>query len=185
MYCFYTDNVSFEPGKTVRIYKYEYVPAYEGVKEVRLALYSYTTSDGVTHHIPESQQVWYSSKSGWLEKPDTFTRYTEPTEEESRLAGTIDFGIDMAASAINTSGYYQTARHGLLVDYVREDSIASEAGIHLRDLIYGIDGVLWTDDPRILTKAEARYMQGETVTLMIERNGETIEIQLSRPQAAQ
>ena len=75
---------------------------------------------------------------------------------------------------------FSRSRHaGKYVAAVGDDGWAQRWGLMPKDVIYGADDMLWTDDPFFLNRAFAKICGGETATLKVVRNGREIEIPIS------
>ena len=67
--------------------------------------------------------------------------------------------------------YAHSKYPGWYVTIVNPDSIAEKGGLKVGDVIYGIDDMLWTEEPEMIDIAKAKMYDGATVIYHVIRNG--------------
>ena len=180
----YTARVKIKPGDTVPLTgRTDGFRSDDLIEEVRLAINYYRYIDsGEKVYIPDSQLFWFSTKSGELPRPEHPVKYIQPDEDTTDLADQISYNL--RATTCDLYSYvvkrFSRSRHaGKYVAAVGDDGWAQRWGLMPKDVIYGADDMLWTDDPFFLNRAFAKICGGETATLKVVRNGREIEIPIS------
>ena len=87
------------------------------------------------------------------------------------MAVAFDFGcsfMDIQEGAAERFGF---THGGVYAFDLKEGSVAAEAGLAEGDLIYSVNGVLWTDDAEVVDRAMTRLASGESMTFTVERPG--------------
>ncbi len=162
-----------------KFYIYTETAGYQGGKDithVRAAICKYWLEDGTSIQIPESQLYWFDMKNGY-EARLPVTEYTAPSKEiydkvaEYKLGYSYDelystYSMDVASSP----------EPGLYLYKVEEGSVAERAGLQTNDVIYGMDELVWKDEPNIAVYARSRLLDGQAVTFHLYRNGEQMDI---------
>ena len=154
------------------------------ITEVRLAVnYFRYVGSGEKVYIPDSQLYWYSTKTGAMNRPEKPEDYIQPDEDTMDQAERIS--VKLRATTCDLYSYVvkrfsRSKRPGKYIAGVGENGWADLWGLEAQDVIFGADDMLWADDPFFLNRALAKVYNGETVTLKVVRNGEEIEIPISR-----
>lgn len=149
------------------------------IDEVRCALVWIQFEDGSYTDIPDEQKYWFSSKSGYIEKPDLTANYTGPSHETWEKAYSVRPGFDQVQVSDFLRPWYGTPAAGIYVTRVEPDSIADLCGLHPKDLITEVDGIRWSDDIFTLIRGQAKMADGETVTVKVLRNNEPMELMMA------
>ena len=146
------------------------------IENVRAAISGYYLEDGTYIRIPDSQLYWFDMKNKY-EPRLPVTEYTEPAGKLYDRTAECKFGF----SSMDLFSDYcrdvdSNPEPGLFVNKIEEGSVAERAGLQLHDVIYGIDELLWKDEPNITVYAKSRLLDGQAVTVRICRNGEKMDI---------
>ena len=72
-------------------------------------------------------------------------------------------------------GYHSAGIH---IKGVEDSSAADKAGLQANDLIIAVDGVQYADDACILEKGKEKMLDGNSITVTIERYGQEGTIDL-------
>ena len=146
------------------------------ITEVRCALYSVVFEDGSYIKIPDSQRYWFSSASGYLQKPDVLVNYMNPTQDILDKADQAKLGFSTADASDFLLSWYGAPGIGKYITRVSPDSVADICGLQLKDVIFEADGIRFSDDPYMITRARARIADGETVIFKVYRDGGVVEL---------
>ena len=181
----YTTMFNILPGQTLPLMgRCDAFRTNDIIREVRLAIFYYRyVESGVKVYIPDSQLYWYSTKTGPMERPAAPKDYLQPDVDTTDRADRITYQLratlcDLYSYVVKP--FCRSYRPGKYVAAVGADGWAKAWGLNAQDVIYGADNMLWTDDPFFLNRAFARVYDGGSVTLKVVRNGEEIEIPISR-----
>ena len=166
----YYSNIA--PGKTATFNYTNYVfDSQMPISSIKVAIIRYSLSNGTTVTIPDSQLRWYSSDSGYSKAAVSDVQYKAPASSVFDKSGKFMIGYTYVPMySYICKGFANSDYPGEYVIEVNEDSIAKKAGLLVKDLIYGIDDMLWKDEPNMSSIAKAKMYDGETVTLHIMRN---------------
>lgn len=147
------------------------------VKEIRCAIAFIEFDDGTTLYIPDSQRYWYSTRSkSYLERPEVRENYTGPSAEVREKAKPVGLGMKTVDAGDFTLEWYGSPYAGYFVYGITPDGIAEKSGVQLKDIVFEVDGVRFSDDPRFFITARAKLAGGETVPFKVYRNGEVVEL---------
>lgn len=174
----YTTMINILPGKDGIVYgQNDLFRANDLIKEVRVAICYYRYLTGEKVYVPDSQLFWYSTKTGEMELPEVKEIYAQPDED------TIDksMRITLGATTCNLYKYVvktfcRSKRPGVFLAVLDPNGNAARWGLQTGDVIYGADNLLWEDDPFVLNRALSNIYDGKTMTLLVVRNGEEIEV---------
>ena len=97
--------------------------------------------------------------------------------ENGYVTGKPYMGITVSTVPQSISERYGMSQ-GALVESVDESSCAATAGLQKGDIITGIDGTTIVSSAE-LVEAKKNYSAGDTVTLQVERDGQTLDLQLT------
>ena len=131
---------------------------------------------------------WYSSLTGEIERPEDGTSYTAPDVETTDKADKMTYNLRATMCDLYpyvSKAFCRSYRSGKYVSAVGEGGWAQQWGLKPQDVIYGADDQLWEDDPFFLNRALAKVYDGETVNLMVVRNGEEVEIPIGKEAPAE
>ncbi len=179
----YTSRVSILPGKTVSVAgRNDSFLSDDLITEIRVAICYYRYVESAEKiYIPDSQLYWFSTKYGEMERPAVSFNYVAPDQEILDKAERMKLGAttcDLYSFVCRV--FARSYRPGRYISIVGEDGYCKYWGLEAGDVIYGADGILWTDDPFCFEKALAKAYNGMTVPLMVVRNGEEITINAMR-----
>lgn len=179
----FTQLLTVPSGETVQaVGQNDVYGPLDAITEIRIAVnYFRYIGTGERIYIPDEQLCWYSTLTGPVEQPRITDMYREPEMEILDKAERIHPGMvtcDLYRYVSKT--FARSYRSGEYVCQIQPGSFAEQWGLRPGDVIYGEDGVLWNADPFIMERAIAGIYDGNTVTLMVVRNGEEIEIPISR-----
>ena len=147
------------------------------VKEIRCAIAFIEFEDGTTLNIPDSQRYWYSTRSkSYLERPEVRENYIGPSAEVREKAKPVGLGMKTVSAESFTLEWYGSPYAGYFVYSITPDGIAEKSGVQLKDIIFEVDGVRFSDDPLFFITARAKLAGGETVPFRVYRNGEVAEL---------
>ncbi len=176
-------NWKFSPyaGRQIKAYlvnndNYFYT---DTLKEIRAAVTGLFFDDGTSLIIPDGQRYWFSSLTGYMEKPEVKANYTTPEQEIVDKAGSFELGWNTYAVTHSTMSWYEVTDTGLYVTHVEPGSIAEKYGLQVKDLVYEADGIRYADDPYIIQRAKAKMADGEAVIFKVLRSGESLELKLA------
>lgn len=166
----YYSNIA--PGKTATFnYNNNVFDSQSPVSMIEVAIAGYTLGNGTYVTIPDSQLRWYSSDSGYSMAAVSDAEYNAPSSSVFNKSGKFMIGFTSTPMySYICKGFANSDYPGRFVTEVNEDSIAKKAGLLVKDVIYGIDDMLWKDEPNLVEIAKAKMYDGETVTLHIMRN---------------
>lgn len=178
----YTTMINIQPGGIGTVYgQNEVFRANDMIKEVRLAICYYRYLSGQKVYIPDSQLYWFSTKTGEMEHPEIHENYVQPDEDTFDRAARISLGANTCSLySYVVKEFSRSKRPGVFLSAVGENGNAAAWGLQRGDVIYGVDGRLWTDDPFILNRALCDVYDGKTVRLEVVRNGEEMEVTIAR-----
>ena len=135
--------------------------------KIELAVQGYTTENGSSYVIPESQLHWFSSENGYGDGIMGSFLYEYPPQSVFEKAGSISLGL-------STEAVFPEDRQeitGYLIDAIGAGLISSYE-VQVGDVIYGANDVLIYDDPFAIEKAMAEYVDGKDMALMVKRDDE-------------
>ncbi|MBO7663629.1 MAG: hypothetical protein J6U01_09685 [Clostridia bacterium] len=142
---------------------------------LEMALQQYTTLDGKTFRIPESQLCWFSSRDGYPVTPPSSFRYDYPEASVFRKSYSFSLGVSIEriypemteARGVSKPGYLVTGTHG---------GILAGRDIHAGDLLWAVNGIPIVDDPCAMEKAKAALTDGTDMTLSLIRDQQPLEL---------
>jgi len=172
----YTPQKTITPGATFQA-KESYFWGYVNAKYIKAAVSYYRTSDGTKHYIPESKLAWFVSGDGYISIP--YSSYTVPSKQILDKTNYL-FGLNYGPLRTEDLSYYYKKHAGSWVVSVNADSIAARCGLKTDDVIYSWDGILEIDDPFACEKAKAKIADGNEIKILVERNGETVELSFKK-----
>ncbi len=142
---------------------------------LEVAVQQYTTLDGRTYRIPESQLCWFSSKDGYPEGTVLAFDYDYP--DRSVFQKSYSFGLGLSIDRIypELAARHGLTRSGYLVTAVSGGLLAA-FDVREGDLIWALNGLQIIDDPCALEKAKAALTDGTDMVLSILRDGEEITV---------
>ena len=136
------------------------------------------TEEAVTEETPTEPEAVAAEEKPAEEEPAGEETEETPAEgedeavpEEEEMAVAFDFGcsfMDIQEGAAERFGF---THGGVYAFDLKEGSVAAEAGLAEGDLIYSVNGVLWTDDAEVVDRAMTRLASGESMTFTVERPG--------------
>ena len=150
-----------------------------GIDEIRCALVWIQFEDGSYIDIPDEQKYWFSSKSGYTEKPDITGNDAGLSHETREKAYSLSLGFDQVQVSDFLRPWYGTTDAGMFVTSVEPDSAADRCGLHPKDLITEVDGIRWSEDLYALIRGQAKMADGETVVFKVLRNNEPMELAMA------
>lgn len=140
------------------------------ITEVRCAVTKIEFKDGSVVHIPDSHRYWFSSKTGYLQKPEAAENYIPPEQKILNIAEKFNFGIVSSWIDDFTKPWYGSSVTGEYVVHLDPGSSAEKSGLQLGDVIFEADGIAYADDPLFFERAKAKMAEGGTVVLKVLRN---------------
>lgn len=152
---------------------------YPGYARCEFAVYSYTKEDGTVVFIPDNGLHWFDSKSqSYINDPELKDYNCYPGKEENERAETLDLGYSSKQVKEWLAPHWGFQHGGWFIEEVDEGSIAEKAGLQVHDMIIAIDGVLVADDYYIVEKGKLKLLDGQPITVTVERPGteETIDL---------
>lgn len=175
--------IYFSPNKTIKkgsthLVKESYWFWYTNANKMKVAVTYYRTSDGTKHYIPESKLAWFVSGEDYESVPVSNYQYDEATVKKAASL-TVGFSYLYVYSP-QVVEYYRLKHGGKWIVAITPDSIAEQCGMKAGDLLFRCDGIDLEDDPFAAEKAIAKLSDGEDVVFSVERNGETIDLVLSK-----
>ncbi len=181
----YTTMFNILPGQTLPVMgRTEAFRSDDIIKEVRLAVFYYRyVESGKKVYIPADRLYWFSSKTGEMERPENGQPYEAPDVDTKDRADRITYNLLATMCDLYpyvSKPFCRSYRAGKYLSQVGENGWARAWGLRAQDVIYGADDMLWEEDPFFLDRAFARVYDGEKVTLKVVRNGEEIEMEISK-----
>ena len=171
-------NFLISPGDAVTTSVSDgYQAVFSSVLEV--AVQQYTTQDGKTYRIPESQLCWFSSRDGYADPaPHTF-QYDYPDADLFQKAYTFSLGLRVDRIYPELTDMYQVSKPGYLVRSVQDLSLLADTDLAEGDLIWAINGTPIVDDPCALEKGKAGMTEGKDLILSVLRDDRPLEIRVA------
>ena len=173
----YEFNGRFSSGKT-KMEKLVFSP-YEGVDHMEIALVSVTPAGGSRIDLADNALYWYSTANKkYHEAPAVKAVNCQPDSETAEKGDSFWLGYICSEVTPELAEHYGYSHSGVCVTEVEKGSLAEQAGLREKDLIYAADGILLEADPCAVSKAKAKISEGGSITLAVERPGEngTVEI---------
>ncbi|MCR5296563.1 MAG: Ig-like domain-containing protein [Clostridiales bacterium] len=153
----------------------------KSIAELRCAVSRIFFEDGTVVYIPEGAAYWFSTKTGYLDRPEVTENYTAPSKAVQDISDSYDFGLVTSDVADFARTWYKSSVTGGFVARVEPGSDADKCGFHLKDIVVEADGNVLSEDTFYLEKAYAKIAEGETVLFKVLRNGsDMIEIEGKR-----
>ena len=183
----FTKLVNVKPeGKLVIKNSTDVFDAGNPLGEIRIAIVAYRLADGTKVKIPDSQLYWYSTKTGYGERPVIESIYHMPDELTIEKSDEFLLGIWSVDLYSYISKKYASSKYsGDYLTKIGQGSIAERSGLIVGDVIYGADELWWKDEPYFFEIVKARMFDGATVVLHVMRYGDTVDIPVSRTPAAE
>ena len=120
----------------------------------------------------------FNGLEGGIDDPRTFNAEGhfkalrgESGKEENERANSLDLGDSSKSVREWLAPHWGFQHGGWFVKEVNEGSIAEKAGLQVHDLIIAVDGVLVADDRYIVEKGKLKLLDGQPITVTIERPG--------------
>ena len=109
-----------------------------------------------------------------------------PGQEAVDRAKTLDLGEERKEVMTWLAPHFGYHYGGWYISKVSEGSIAGKAGLQPRDLIVAMDGAMYSDDQFIISKGKLKLLDGQPVTVTVERPGTegTIDLVFEPPAPA-
>jgi len=168
-------SVSYYPT----LLKGEYITNKE-ITEIRCAITWIGFDDESSVEIPESQLCWYSSNTGYLQKPDMRENYTAPAQEIQDKADSFLLGCTYTHVFDYKKSWYGVSETGLYITHVEPGSIAEKCGLQLKDLVVEMDGISYAEERNMDILGLAKVADGETVIFKVLRDGEVVELEVHK-----
>ncbi len=186
----YTTKFNIQPGQTLPLLgRTEAFKSDDIITEVRVAINYYRyVGTGIKVYIPDSQLYWYSTSTGAMPRPEIPQNYVQPDEDTTDLAERISTRLRATTCDLYSyvvKRFSRSKQPGKYIASVSDGGWAKLWGLEAMDVVYGADDLLWKDDPFFLDRVYARVYNGEEVILKVIRNGEEIEIPISKEAAGQ
>ena len=150
----------------------------ENVAEMRYAVAGYQLEDGTYVDIPDSQLYWYSTATGYGERPAVTAVYERPSSDVIQQAGSFMLGYDyLRVYSYVCEGYAGSEKPGEYVVAVEEDSLCRGFGLRSGDVIIGVDEMSWAEEPYATQIGKSRLLEGKTVVFRVMRYGKELELE--------
>ena len=147
------------------------------IEEIRIAIDRIEFDDDTAVNIPDSQKYWFSTVSGYLNRPVVTANYTYPPQEIFDKANTISLGFEHVSVESFTKPWYGVSETGFYVVHVVPGSIAEQCGLQEKDLVFEANGLSYAEDLNFIPYANAKIADGESVIFKVLRDGEVVELE--------
>lgn len=146
-----------------------------------LAVTRYHTKDGDTIYIPENEQVWYGSNGEVTSViyENNLTPTPELTNDIEETGDSFDLGIRFKYIANFFAEVANIPVGGCYVDYISDDTMASESSLKEGDIVVKI-GDVWTFDEESVLVAKGLMRADEPTPVLYYRRGELKETEFVR-----
>ena len=193
---YFSEVVYMPPGESDRInvsisyYDNDTYPVAKSIPAVsaRFAIRGYhIVGHENNFFLPDSQLIWYNSKDKKAAMPVFHDNVVSPDDETIELAGQpCDLlGVDYRpVYSSHARSYLNSNYSGIYVIKLTPGGIAEKCGLQLKDVIYKINDIRWSDDFWMLARSLAKWNDGEALTLYVSRNGKLVELQIDPPGTA-
>ena len=145
----------------------------DDIAEIRMAV-TYIQFAIQYVRIPDNQKYWFSSVSGYMQKPEI--KPNRPLQDVPEDYGSTYLGFDRAEIGDFLQDWYGSASPGFYVTHIDQNSIAMKCGLWLRDVIIEIDGVRFTDDFGIIEEGKTKVENGQRVSFKVLRNNKIVDL---------
>ena len=153
---------------------------FNGSSWIEIAVYRYGKENGTTVCIPENGFHWFSSKTqSYINAPEMMNINCYPGQETMDRAELLNPGF-VSEHAVEgwLASHFGYHSAGIHIKGVEDSSAADKAGLQANDLIIAVDGVQYADDACILEKGKEKMLDGNSITVTIERYGQEGTIDL-------
>ena len=125
--------------------------------------------------MPENSLRWYDTEEGALPVTSEVGAVTLGDDELSIVQNpTTSLGFNTLPLYESYAQHYGVPYSGRWIDV--NGGTFKAAGAQKGDVIYGVDDVLWADDPYVIERAKARLAKGETCVFHVWRGDESVDI---------
>lgn len=142
---------------------------------LEIALQQYTTLDGKTYRVPESQLCWFSSRDGYAAAAPCSFRYDYPDASVFRKSYSFSLGVSIERIYPEMTEARRVSKAGYLVTGIRGGILAGRE-IQVGDLIWAVNGIPIVEDPCAMEKAKASLTDGAEMTLSLLREDQPMEL---------
>ena len=161
------------------------LPYYPDSVRADFTVSQYRKEDGTIVRIPDNGLHWYDSEGNeYTPKPELADFNCHPGQEALDRAAGLKLGYTNATVEEWIVPHYGFQHGGIYIKSVTAGSIAEKAGLQPRDLIIAVDGVFYGDDAYIITKGKLKILDGQSITVTVERPGTegTIDLTFEPPE---
>ena len=137
----------------------------------RIAIAGYTLADGTEVVIPEKDYWWFNAAGGYEPRPTPESIYQPPGPETGAAAKALTPGYHSYGLIAGAAERCGSPYAGEAVSAVEERSLADKIGLQRGDIVFKVDGNLWSEEPRMVSYGLARLAQGQEVTFRFYRAG--------------
>lgn len=145
---------------------------YPDTVRAEFAIYHYTKEDGTFVSIADNGLHWFDSETQtYLNAPELMNVNCWPGKEALERSNTLDLGYKESRVREWQAPHWGFHHGGWFIEEVDEGSIAEKAGLQVHDLIIAIDETLLANDRYIIEKGKLKLLDGQPITVTIERPG--------------
>ena len=165
-----TGMIDVQKGHAYQFYRY--TTHYTGAARVELSIYQYTKEDGTLVYIADNGLHWFDSETQtYLNAPELMNVNCWPGKEAMDQIKTLVLGYEAREAQEWQAPHWKYKHGGWFIEEVKEGTIAEKAGLQVHDMIIAIDGVLFADDSYIVERGKLKLLDGQPITVTVERPG--------------
>ena len=147
---------------------------------VEIAFSYFKDVDGYINCVPESDLYWYSSqKSGYIKSRDVACEYQYPDWKVFSKAKSFALGFDTLGIYPEYLDHYHFTNTGSYIYNIKDDSLIRKFGVKNGDILETCDGISIMEDSYIIERSKAKIADGESVRMVLSRDGEEYSILVS------